>query len=164
MIGSRRTAALTAFAFLVAGCGGNTVVDNGTGGGGGGTGGSATGGNPLIGSWHGSATFGTMSLSESTTFNSDGTASAIDTFQVVGVGACTGALDIAEPSWTSTSSTLVAGGTCSGQVTCPGGITIPCGAGETTAQTCTYTLSADGDTLLLTCPNAQGPITFTRAG
>jgi hypothetical protein len=168
MIGSRRTVALTALAVLLAGCGGNTIVENGTGGGGtggGGTGGGGTGGNPLVGAWHGSATFGTMSLTESTLFNSDGTASATDTFQVVGVGACTGALDISEPSWTSTSSTLsVAGGMCTGQVTCPGGVTIPCGAGETMAQICTYTLSADDDTLVLTCPNAQGPITFTRSG
>jgi hypothetical protein len=45
---------------------------------------------------------------------------------------------------------------------CPTGTPISCGAGETSPQVCTYTLSNGGDTLVLTCPDAMGPITFIR--
>lgn len=163
MIGKARMAAFAALAVAMAGCGGISTLDDGPGDGG--TGGAGTGSNPLVGTWNGSATFGTMTLSEVATFNGDGTAGATDSFGVVGAGACTGALVISEPSWTSTSSTLsIMGGMCTGVVTCPGGITIPCGSSETMAQTCTYTLSDGDDTLVLQCPNAQGPITFTRSG
>ncbi len=162
MIGSGWRGGLAALAIVAAGCGGVSEIEQGTSGGAGG--GGPTGSQTIVGVWDGSATFGTMSLTEHTTFASDGTASATDSFQVVGVGACTGALQITD-DWTSTASTLsVSGGVCSGQAQCPNGVTIPCGTGETGSQTCTYTLSADGDTLLLTCPDAMGPITFVREG
>ena len=158
MIVSRWTAALSALAVSMVCCGGSTVVDNGTGGAGG------TGGNALVGSWNGSATFGMTLFSEKMTLRSDGTATAIDTFQVSGMagGPCTGALDITD-SWTSTSSTFsVSDGTCTGQIACPINGTTSCGPDETAPETCTYTLSDGDDTLVLDCPEAQGPITFMR--
>jgi hypothetical protein len=147
---------------VAVGCGGTTVVEHG--GGGSGTGGTGSSIASLVGHWQGAATFGTTSLAEALTLSADGTASATNTYQVVGVGPCSGALMISD-AWTSTSSTFsVSGGTCSGQVSCPMGMTIPCGPPETVSEDCTYTLSADGKTLVLTCPEAPGPITFTRQG
>jgi hypothetical protein len=144
---------LAALAVSAAGCGGSTALENGTGGG--------TGSQGIVGVWNGSATLGDTSLTEHTTFNADGTALAIDSFAVNGA-ACTGALDISD-RWTSTATTLsVSGGICAGQVQCPSGGPIACGPGETMSQTCTYALSNGGDTLVVTCPNSMGPITFTR--
>jgi hypothetical protein len=160
MIESRWLAPFSVLVVSMAGCGGTTAVDHDTGGGG--TGGQGTGTQGLVGVWTGSATFGSTALTEHVTVGGDGTATATDTFAVVGGGACTGELDI-QDAWTATSSTLsVSGGTCSGQAACPNGTTIECGASETSAQTCPYTLSADGNTLVLSCPNSVGPITFTR--
>jgi hypothetical protein len=151
-----------ALAVPIAGCGGTTVVENN--GGGTGTGGAGSGTASLVGHWQGSATFGTTNLAEALTLSADGTASATDTYQVVGAGPCNGALVISD-SWTSTSSTFsVAGGTCTGQVTCPMGITVACGSAETLKETCTYSLTADGATLVITCPQSPGPITYTRQG
>jgi hypothetical protein len=168
MIGSRSMVALSALAFSLAGCGGNVVVDaqtSGASGAGGGVG--ADGGtgktNPLVGSWKGAAG-GPTRLGETLTINADGTAAATDTFIVVGDGftTCTGALQITD-NWTSTSTTFsVSGGTCTGSVACPNGDTIPCGPAETAAQTCTYALSNANNTLVLTCPQGNGPITYTR--
>jgi hypothetical protein len=156
MIESRSKAALFVLAVSMVCCGGGTVLDNGTGGTGG------TGSNPLVGSWNGSANFGPPFLSEQVTFRSNGTATAIDTFSGEAGGPCTGALDITD-SWTSTSSTFsVSDGTCTGQIACPINGTTSCGPDETAPETCTYTLSDGDDTLVLDCPEAQGPITFMR--
>jgi hypothetical protein len=153
---------VAAIAVPIAGCGGTTVLENGSGGRG--TGGAGPVNASLVGHWQGSATFGSTSLAEALTLSADGTASATNTYQVVGVGPCSGALMISD-MWTSTTSTFsVSGGTCSGQVSCPMGITVTCSPPETVAENCTYTLSADGMTLVLTCPQSPGPITFTRQG
>jgi hypothetical protein len=163
MTGSHWIAALSALTVSMAGCGAKTVVDtHGTGGGG--TGGQGTAQSPLVGVWNGGATFAPTVLSEHMTLDADGTATATDTFALIGggVGVCKGELDITD-MWSATSTTLsVSGGTCSGQAVCPNGNTIPCGPSETASQTCTYTLSNGGDTLVLSCPEAQGPITYTR--
>jgi hypothetical protein len=171
MLGSRSMAALAALAVTTAGCGGNVVLDGagggGTGGagtGGAGAGGAGTGGGALAGVWRGGSGGPPTVFGETLTLDTGGTATAVDTFEVVGDGAvwCAGALDI-QATWTSTSSTIAfSGETCAGQVTCPNGEIISCGPSETTPQTCTYTLSNGDDTLLLTCPLAMEPIVFTR--
>jgi hypothetical protein len=70
-------------------------------------------------------------------------------------------LDIID-NWTSTSTAFsVSAGTCTGSVECPSE-TIPCGPAETDSQTCTYALSNGDNTLVLTCPKGNGPITYAR--
>jgi hypothetical protein len=169
MIRARWTAALSALAMATAACSGHTILDTGGAGGGAGsagTGGAGTGGNPLVGMWSGGATFPPTVLGEQVTLGADGTATAVDTFGGIGAGGftCMGSLVIHD-MWTATSTTFsVSGGTCTGQVVCPNGNTISCGTSETEPQTCTYTLSNGNTTLVLDCPAAQGPLTFTRQG
>jgi hypothetical protein len=165
MSGAWWIAALAA-TYATVGCGGKVVLDRtgmgGSGGAGAGTTGSA-GGFPssLVGTWQGSAG-GPTRLDETLQIQSDGTVTAQDSFEVVGNGStpCSGALDISD-DWTATATTFsVSNGTCTGQVSCPNGQTIPCGTAETESQTCTYMLLDGGDTLELDCPAGNGPITY----
>ncbi len=147
MTASRWAATLLALALACSaeGCGGTTVDSD------------DAGDNPLVGSWSGGGNFGATILSEQLTLKSDGTATALDMFE-----GCQGSLAITD-AWTSSSSTLsTRNEACTGQPVCPiiGGIT--CGPEETSPQTCTYTLSGGDDTLVLDCPESQGPLTFKR--
>jgi hypothetical protein len=170
MIGSRWRAVIAAVGVAAAGCGGKVVLDVGagsTGTGGAGTGGTGTGGgtsgNPLVGYWSGGGGAPTV-LSELLIINAAGTASAVDTFSVIGDGSamCKGELDVTT-DWTSTATTISFSVlTCAGQVVCPNGEMIPCGPQETTPETCTYTLSNGDATLELDCPEGNGPLFFTR--
>jgi hypothetical protein len=147
---------------LAASCGSSVVDQNGatTSGGAGGT---STAGNPLVGTWSGSAG-GPTRLVQTLVIGADGTVLATDAFEVLGSGAtpCSGALQITD-TWTSTATTFsVSGGTCTGSVSCPNEQDIPCGAAETTAQTCSYALSGGDDTLTLDCPEGNASIVLTR--
>lgn len=126
---------------------------------------SCGGSSPLVGRWTASVqpqTGATDSLTLA--LNADGSM----TIALAGTGSCSGALSYSGFSWTSTATSFTAAGagTCSGAgVTCPGAAGMAtCGTTGPMAGTCTYQLSNNNLTLVVSgCDNTIVPGTFTHA-
>jgi hypothetical protein len=152
MVGRRWTAAL---ALAVAGCGGRVVVD----GAGGGTGGVS----PIVGVWAGSVSQGSVMEQDTLTFSGDGTFEATLTFSQGG-STCTGTWQVTG-TWTATATTIsILQETCTAQTECMGVAPSGCDGNPAPSESpCTYTLSSDDETLVITCPNGPA-LSLAREG
>ncbi len=133
--------------FALMGCGG--------GGGGGGGGGTDAGPpSPLVGTWTHAFSGGGMMVTIALTFGADGNASG-----TISETGCTGMVSEGGLMWTATDGMLDLTGmqSCSGEVDCGGMPTITCTAASMLpTNNCSYTLSADNNTLNLTCGDDGG--------
>ncbi len=125
---------------------------------------SASGPNPLVGTWKASITPQTGSTMDLTmTIDASGSL----TYGVAGTGTCSGTLDYSGFTWTSTATTISTSGTssCSGAgVTC-GANVLTCGSTGVTSGVCDYVLSNGNNTLDLSgCSSQNSSLegTFTR--
>ncbi len=125
---------------------------------------SGTGPSPLVGTWKASITPQTGSTMDLTmTIDASGSL----TYGLVGTGTCSGTLDYAGFTWTSTATTLSTTGTasCTGAgVTC-GANVLSCSSTGPSSGVCDYALSNNNNTLDVTGCSAQNTsldATFTR--
>jgi hypothetical protein len=149
-----------AAALLLAGCGGNVVVDE-TSTGNTGTGGGAGANNPIVGTWTAS-TEGDPSVTLVLTFSADGTYSEARRVKFFAdTMPCPGAVHLAG-TWSSTATTLMLGAaTCTGSDACPNGYMLDdCDSLDLSPGSETYTLSDGND--MLTLQGGPEPVTFTR--
>jgi hypothetical protein len=150
-------------AALAVGCGAASSLPFG-GSGAGGEGGGA-GGDPLVGTWVGSASSDGTTVHATLTFYADGAAVETEAVTSTDVGACTGTLQYTGIAWSATTTTIALtspdGGMCTGGLTCAGA-GIPCTSEQTFGEICDYTLSDGDSTLVLTCEGVS--TTFTRQG